>query len=189
MNEEYFEWLLNKAGVDDGDHGYSILCSVMHEMIFYPILEMDADRWEDGVRYRYEFAFWHENQDERAADILTEQLDDQLGGCTMLELVISLIDKMSFEMLDSQYEAGPGKWFEELIGNLGLDVYTNKEFMENEAAYFEVDQTLERVIFRKYNYNGEGGFFPLRRAEDDQRSTELIIQMNNYLAENYDILG
>lgn len=189
MNEEYFEWLLNKAGVDEEDNGYSILCSVMHEMIFYPILEMDADRWEDGVSYRYTFAFEHENRDEQAADILTEYLDDQLGGCTVLELVISLIDKMSYEMLDSQYEAGPGKWFEELICNLGLDVYTNHEFMENEAAYFEVDQILERVIFRKYDYNGEGGFFPLQSASEDQRDVELVIQMNNYLAENYDILG
>lgn len=189
MHDEYFEWLLMKIGVDQSDTGYSLLCSILHEMIFYPILEMDTDRWEDGVRYRYAFALAHEQNDTAAADLVADYLDDCLGGCTMLELMTSLAEKMSFELLDSQFEAGPGKWFEEMLGNLGLDIYTNREMMENEAAYFNVDTILETVVFRKYGYSGEGGLFPLQYPDEDQRNVELVIQMNQYIAENYDILG
>lgn len=176
MNEKYFEWLLNKAGVDD----YRCLCSILHEVIFYPIIEMDENRWEDGVKYRYDFA----NTMEEA-----EQINNELGGCTMFELILSLAEKMSFDMQGSVFEAGTGKWFEELIGNLGLDMYTDSEIMTNEDAYYEVTDILERVIFRRYKWNGEGGLFPLRDPDQDQRDVEIEIQRNLYLMENYDIFG
>lgn len=179
MNEEYFEWLLTKAGVDDGENGYRLLCQIMHEAIFYPLLEMDENRWEDGVAYRKEFA----------GDRGAYQLDAFLGGCTMLELIISLAEKISFEMQGSMFEAGTGKWFYEIIENLGLDIYTDTEIMTNENAFFEVDAILERVIFRKYSWTGEGGMFPLKNADEDQRTVEIEIQKNRYLMENYDIFG
>lgn len=186
MNEEYFEWLLNKVGVSAGGNDYSLLCSILHEMIFYPMLGMDENRWEDGVRYRMDFAM---QQDPVHCDLIAEGLDQTLGGCTALELMVSLAERISFEMMGSQYEAGPGKWFEEMIGNLGLDMYTNQELMDNENAYFAIEGIVERMIFRKYQYSGAGGLFPLCYPNEDQRETEIMIQMNNYLNENYDILG
>ena len=189
MNEGYFEWLLNKAGVSDDEDGFSYLCSILHEVIFHPTLEMDENRWEDGIRYRYEFASEKEGFGTDRANWVTNYLDDSIGGCTMLELILSLAEKMHFEMLDSQYDAGVGKWFEELLSNLGLDMYTNRELMENEAAYFEIDDILNKLIYRNYRYNGEGGLFPLRGPKEDQRDVEMLIQMNNYIIENYDILS
>lgn len=190
MNDEYFEWLLNIVGVDSADpNGYGLLCSILHEVIFHPILDMDENRWEDGVRYRFDFALAHEHGDQNAAELVADYLDDNLGGCTVLELIISLAEKICWEMEDSQYEAHAGKWFNEMIGNLGLDMYTNQELMDNEAAYFEVDAILERFVFRRYHYNGEGGLFPLQNPNEDQRDQEIAIQMNDYLMENYDILS
>ena len=189
MNEEYFEWLLNLIDVDKNDqNGYGLLCSILQEATFYPILEMDENRWEDGVQYRLDFASWNEHGDNEKALITANYLDDILGGCTMLELLISLAQRISIELEESIYEARPGKWFEEMLGNLGLDVYTNDELMNNEAAYFEVERILERFIFRRYRYNGEGGLFPLQNPQDDQREAEIEIQMNDYLMENYNIL-
>ena len=184
MNEQYLEWLLNRAEVNDDETGFSELCRVLHGVIFHPIMEMDENRWEDGVGYRVDFAEAHANSD----DILDE-LDAELGGCTMLELILSLAEKMWFELAESQYEAGVGKWFEELISNLGLDIYTNREMADNPDAETEVENILERMIFRRYHYDGRGGLFPLNYAEEDQRDAELTVQMNQYIAENYDILG
>ena len=175
MNGGYFGWLLDKEGVDDSETGYSYLCSVLHEIPFYAVIEMDENRWHDGIRLRDEFGL--------------DDNDDFLGGCTAMELILSMAEKLYFEMLDSQYEAGVGKWFEELIGNLGLDIYTNRELMENEHAYFEIDGIVNKFIARRYSWNGEGGLFPLQYPKEDQRHVELIIQMNNYIAENYDILS
>ena len=189
MNEEYFEWLLNLIDVNKEDqNGYGMLCSIMHDAIFHPILEMDENRWEDGVQYRFDFASWHEKGDSKKASMVADHLDDSLGGCTVLELLISLAEKISWEMEEGPYEARPAKWFEEMISNLGLDIYTNGELMGNEAAYFEVDAILENFVFRRYHYNGEGGLFPLQNPQEDQREVEIAIQKNDYLMENYDIL-
>jgi hypothetical protein len=138
---------------------------------------MDENRWEDGMRYRADFT---------SDDYELDQIDQELGGCTVLELILSLAEKMAYETAESRYEAGVGKWFEELISNLGLDIYTNQELIRNENAFFEVTKILEQFVFRKYSYNGEGGLFPLRYSDRDQREVELAIQMNQYIAENYD---
>lgn len=188
MNEGYFEWLLNKAGVDCGENGYSYLCSILHEVSYRPMLEMDDNRWHDGVQYRWDYAYSVERGSVNEAELAAGYLDDCLGDCTVLELMLSMAEKMRYETADSMYEAGVGKWFEELIGNLGLDIYTNRELTENENAYFEAEGIVQRFVYRKYDWNGEGGLFPLRFAREDQRKVELIIQMNNYLAENYDVL-
>lgn len=189
MNEEYFEWLLNLIDIDKDDPlGYGMLCSILKDRIFYPIIDMDENRWEDGVRYRYDFALIHEQGDPNAAITVADYLDELLGGCSMLEMMIALAEQIHWELEESPYDACPGKWFEEMLGNLGLDIYTNQELMENEAAYFEVEAIVEKLIFRHYHYNGEGGLFPLRDPDEDQRETEIAIQMNRYLMENYDIL-
>lgn len=190
MNEKdaYLEWLLNKLGIGTDATGYSMLASILQDTVFYPIVEMDENRWEDGVHYRVEYANLRYPDDQQAADALADILDDSIGGCTALELICSLCEKIAFELMDSQFEAGLGKWFEELIANLGLDIYTNNELMENEAAYFEVEGILEKWIFRRYHYNGEGGLFPLIDPPDDMRQMELIIQMNYWLMENYNVL-
>lgn len=177
----YFEWLLNRAGVGSGEYSYTYLCNILHDFTFYPQIEMDENRWEDGLRYREEYST------ETGMD--AKALNDILGGCTVLELILSLAEKMHYETLDSIHEAGTEVWFEELISNLGLDMYTNRELMENENAYFEVEKILHRFLSRRYSRNGEGGLFPLRHPVCDQRHVELAIQMNDYIAENYDVLG
>jgi len=189
MKESYFRWLLNRAGVSDGDSGYVYLCNIMYEVAFVPLLPMDENRWQDGLRYRWDYADELEGEGTRASDLTAGYLDDSLGGCTVLELLVSLAEKMAYETQESLYSAGPGKWFEELIGNLGLDMYTNRELMENEQAYFEAEGILQKFVYRRYAYDGEGGLFPLRNPREDQRRVELSIQMNDYIAENYDVLG
>ena len=46
---------------------------------------------------------------------------------------------------------------------------------------------IDTVNLRKIGWDGEGGIFPLQCPREDQRSVELIIQMNDYIEENYDI--
>lgn len=179
--EDYFDWLCKRAGVVGDDSGYVYLCRIMHDYEFEPLLEMDWNRWQDGISLRDQFSI------ETGADILT--VDQATGDCTCLELVLSLAERMRYELQDSPYEAGTDRWFLELIGNLGLDIFTNHTLREDENAYFEAQAILRRFVNRKYEYSGEGGLFPLLYPATDQRKEELLIQMNSYLAENYDVLG
>jgi hypothetical protein len=190
MNEEYFEWLLNIIGIDPEDqNGYGLLCSQLMDTAFYPILEMDENRWEDGIRYRYLYAMEKENGDAYRAGMLSDHLDDIIGGCSVLELMIAMADRMRCELEGSRYEANTGYWFRVLLGNLGLDIYTNNEYLCNEAAFFDVEKIVEKMVFRKYGFDGRGGLFPLQNPNSDQSKEEIATQMNNYLLENYDILG
>ncbi len=188
MNESYFEWLLNKVGVTDDEDGYSYLCAILHEVLFHPLIDMDENRWMEARRYRWDYAVEHGYEEVWQQDEMANQIDESIGGCTVFELLISLAEKMQFETEDGPYDANLAKWFNELIFNMGLKAYTNKEFNMNEAAYFEAEDKINKMIFRQYRATGEGGLFPLRYPKQDQRGVELAIQLNNYLAENYDIL-
>lgn len=190
MNDEYLNWLLHYIGVNPGHNtDYGLLCSQLLDTAFYPILEMDENRWEDGIRYRYLYAMDKENGDANRAGMLSDHLDDILGGCSVLELMIAMADRMRYEMEGSMYEADVSYWFRQLIGNLGLDIYTNHEYLCNEAAFFDVESIVEKMVFRKYGFDGRGGLFPLQKPTSDQSREEIATQMNNYLLENYDILG
>jgi hypothetical protein len=48
-----------------------------------------------------------------------------------------------------------------------------------------VQDIMDTVIYRKYDPDGSGGFFPLTRSDDDQTRIELWYQMNAYIEELY----
>ena len=107
--------------------------------------------------------------------------------CSMLELLVVLVRRLNYELLDSQYEADIWKWTEELLANAGLSQFVNARFEADEHASEHVTQILKDIIYRQYGFDGEGGFFPLKCPRYDQRNVELLIQMNNYIEENYDM--
>jgi hypothetical protein len=79
-------------------------------------------------------------------------------------------------------------WTAELMENAGLATFRNDIFeTDPEGAERKIHVILHDIIYRKYMWNGHGGFFPVQYPEMDQRNVELLVQMNNYLAENYDI--
>lgn len=92
----------------------------------------------------------------------------------MLEMLIGLSRRLSFEA-----EGEPREWFWELIENIGL-THTNDQIYDEKIAE-EIDEALDRVIWRKYLPNGRGGLFPLDHADRDQRTVEIWYQLNSYL--------
>ena len=176
---QYFEWLTEQAMIDtEGRDGYSMLCRKLFSSRFTATNDMDQNRVEEAMALREE---WN-------GDILPEEIEPY-DTCNMLELLIVMARRMTYEMYDSQYEAGTGKWFQELIGNCRLDEFTNGYFDDYGEEYGQemVDEILDKIIRRRYGWDGEGGLFPLMYPQYDQRRAELITQMNNYLEENYDI--
>ena len=184
IKTEYLCSLMNRVGLEaEGNDGYLRLCETLQEIEFLPQTAMDENRCEECRNLRTDFACT-ECEDEYTADIL-DGIYGENG--TMLELLIVLAEKMAFEMSDSEFEAHPRKWFTEMLVNCGLDKACTNEDFEKEGTEETVKDAMATVIFRKTGWDGEGGLFPLLYPQYDQRHVELVIQMNNYLEENYDI--
>jgi hypothetical protein len=99
--------------------------------------------------------------------------------CSFLEMLIALARRASFES-----SGEPGDWFWHFLKTLGIDQYSDLRY--NRHVMNEIHLKVEKIIYRRYERNGDGGLFPLRNARKDQRRVELWEQMSEYLLEgNY----
>lgn len=185
MNKtDYLCWLMNQCQLEaEGPDGYLHLCDILHRTYFLSMIEFDENRTEEGKMLRDEW------MDTEGGD--TSALEDLIPySCTMLELILVMARRMAYEMMDSQYEAGVGKWVQELLENAGLATFRN-DYFETDPDYQEsrIRAILKDIIYHRYARTGEGGFFPLYTVVPavPQPESELLTQMNNYLAANYDI--
>jgi hypothetical protein len=92
----------------------------------------------------------------------------------MLELVVGLSRRLAFE-------AGgePHYWFWRLLENIGVAGYSDDRSIPEQR----IRKILDGVNNRTYKRNGLGGFFPLKRADRDQRKVELWYQLSAYVLE------
>lgn len=183
LTTEYLCYLMNRAHIDaEGRNGYLSLSRTLMGCSFFPILDMDENRCYECRELREDFA--DEYDEEEAGDIL-DGLYGEYG--TMMELMVVMAEKMKYDLDDSEYEAGTGKWFREMLQNCGLLMCVNERYEQDEGYENEVKDVLDTIIYRKYGWDGEGGLFPVRCPKHDQRYAELVVQMNDYIEENYDI--
>lgn len=169
LDQLYLEWLYSQVSSvrrKDPSHTYWELFRQLFTKEFIWLIPNDDNRVQDGKDLRYEFI-----RECRIDNVDHDWLD---LGCSMLELLVSLARTLSFEDDNS-----PRKWFWEMLHNIGLADYNDRVPIPRGV----VDDTLDRVIFRTYKYNGHGGLFPLRRPQTDQRDVELWYQLNAYLLE------
>ena len=160
-----------------GPGGYLHLCEVLQDCAFMTLVKMDENRREEAIELRFE-----------ASGDIQGIIDGPFHyTCSVLELLVILVRRMNYEMLDSQYESGIGRWTSEIFANACIDGFTNARFEADENAENELKEIISDIVYRRYGFDGEGGFFPLKHPVHDQRHLELLTQMNDYLAENYDI--
>jgi hypothetical protein len=174
LDHQYFEWLLRQVAEPDVEvpslsNRNLLLLIFRMEFNWMPGIHKDENRVKDGKALRYEFV-----RSESPVGVPPEWMN---LGCSMLELMIGLARRM-VEMAEGE----PTFWFWQLVENLGLRHYTDD--VEIDTA--DVDETLNRVVFRRYHYDGEGGLFPLKYPEADQRTVELWYQMSSWILENYE---
>jgi hypothetical protein len=171
ISHVYFEWLYSHiASLQARNPSRTVwaLAQQLYTKEFIWLVPNDDNRISDGKDLRYKFL---EEEGLALADVDPYWLDE---GCSMLEMLIALSQRLSFEA-----DEVPAKWFWEMMDNLDLSHYSDSVYNEEMADL--VDETLDRVIWRTYSPNGDGGLFPLRRARKDQRKVELWYQLNEYL--------
>lgn len=128
----------------------------------------DDNRVEDGKELRYEFL------DEEGFDQVDPAWLDL--GCSMFEMLVALSRRAAFDSSGS-----PAQWFWVFIDNLGFREFTDSRWCRRVERV--ASDSIDRVIFRTYEFDGRGGIFPLRHATTDQRKVELWYQMSAYLLE------
>jgi hypothetical protein len=169
LDELYFKWLYGQVGsikLKNPSRTYWALLRQLFTKEFVWIIPNDDNRLEDGRDLRQEF------MQEQKVDVDPQWLD---LGCSMLEMLIALSRRLSFED-----DTPADEWFWTLIENLGLRSFSDKNLV---AADF-VDEVLDDVIWRTYDSDGKGGLFPLKNPGGDQRDIEIWYQLSAYLIEN-----
>jgi hypothetical protein len=170
LDELYLQWLYSQVGSVKNRNPSRSYWKILRKLFtkeFVWIVPNDDNRAEDGRDLRLEFL---EEYDVRDADATWMRL-----GCSMLELLIGLSRRLSFEA-----EGEPSSWFWKLMENLDLERYNDNTPFSDAA----IDELLDRVIWRTYRRNGAGGLFPLKRTREDQRQVEIWYQLCAYLLED-----
>lgn len=171
--DQYFEWLyglVSSVRNRNPARSHWHLLRKFYSTEFTWFVPNDDNRWAEGIDLRHEWI-----HTKRIEDVDNDWLE---LGCSVLEMLIALARRVSFES-----EGTPAQQFWKLVQNLELDRYTDDIYEISIAE--EVEDTLDRLIRRTYGRDGTGGLFPLRRARRDQRRIELWYQMSDYLLEKY----
>lgn len=171
LDERYLGWLYSL--VEPSRQRYSAdywkLCQHLYNTEFGWFIHNDDNRMEDGRELRLEFFHVTGGEDE-----IWQMMD-----ASILEVLIALARRIGFEQ-----DQAPGPWFWFMITNLGLIHYEDSRWTHSTRR--RVDAVTEMLINRTYRPNGQGGLFPLRHPNEDQREVEIWYQMSAYLLENMD---
>ena len=176
IQNAYFEWMIRL--VCDGKYSRRLswrkLFRLLHETEFIYILEMDANRADDGTDLRYRFAY--------EAHLDAKEVETALDNrpCSLLEMMVALAQRCEEHITDDP-ESGnrTGKWFFEMIESLGLLEMDDESFDKVAAA-----DILVRFMRREYLPSGQGGLFTIGSDRYDMRTAEIWYQMMWYLNEN-----
>jgi hypothetical protein len=172
LDELYIQWLYRQVApirLKNPARTYWALVRHLFTKEFVWLIPNDDNRQEDGRDLRREFV----------EDMGVDADPEWMGvGCSMLEMLIGLSRRLSFEA-----EGESRGWFWELLENLGLRHITDKHYNTEPGQDDLIEETLDTVIWRTYETDGQGGLFPLQETEQDQTDVELWYQLSYYLLE------
>ncbi len=164
IDHEYYDWLTSQVEIPNGK-SYNAVFERMHSIEFVWTVPNDDNRVQDGLDLRYEFL--------NGRDLKFNTTS--LTGVTLLEVLIALSRRVAFTAGGDQE-----KWAWQLLKNLQLH---KKSDPLTEAGIAKVNDILDTLIWRTYQRDGRGGFFPLNHPEEDQTKVEIWYQMNAYAIE------
>ena len=135
LDELYFTWLYSQVGtvrLKNPSRTHWSLLRQLFKKEFIWIVPNDDNRVGDGRDLRHEFLHEKELDDEVTVDWLEL-------GCSMLEMLIGLSRRLSFEA-----DGEPQNWFWTLLDNVGLEIFSDSLHTPEQ----EVDEILDRIIWR-----------------------------------------
>ena len=168
-DEPYYEWLISQIEFPKSfKKSFYELLEYLHQTEFIWIIDGDDNRIQDGKDLRIEFVNKHDVPN------LFPELEFK-EYVSVLEIIIAVSRIVEFI---AGGEA-PG-WAWRLIDNLRLNNFYDPLNKYKRTQLYEI---LETLIWRTYERNGQGGFFPLISPEEDQTKIEIWYQLNAYVSE------
>lgn len=168
----YYDWLVYNVAPDYHlREKYSKLFFALYSTEFFWVVPRDRNRALDGQDLRNRF-----EQD-------TGLYCDKYGPCCCFEMIFALAIRCENELMymyDSDSEDQTERWFWMVIENLGLDIYDDEFFQEE-----EVDYVLYRFMSRDYGPDLEFCAFPLTNYISNYEKIELTYQLNYYIKEKF----
>lgn len=172
LKEKYFDWMCELVRHNERRGSYLKLLRYLDSADFQYSIEMDGNRFEDGINLRYRFGY----DNDYLPSLIANSLD--VKPCSVLEMMIALSIRCEEIMDAPEKENQTGEWFFNMIDNLGLTDMTDSRF--NREYCF---QTVERFLEREYEPNGKGGLFTVKKPKTDMRNVEIWYQMMWYINE------
>lgn len=165
---DYFDWLVDQIIGDKDIEQYHELLWYMFEREFTWIIERDQNRAADGVALRDRY-FEEMSISEAISD------DIAVRPCSFLEFLIGISSRFSSQFCDPD-DQRVDLCFWELMENVNLVEKLGK-------VGKNYDEIIDIILERKYDKDGTGGLFPLRKPAKNQRSVEIWYQLQAYLME------
>lgn len=171
MDDRYFKWLLEKVTANLSNFRYWKLSEWLFNEPFTWSIRNDENRAEDGIALRKEYI------------LNGKKISDELmnSPCSVLEMLIALSVRCDRDILGDPDVYKGGKLFWIMINNLGLDVYDDAWFEED-----DVGDIIDIWLKRRFDTRGNGSIFPCQKPCQNQRKVEIWIQMYQFLNENFD---
>lgn len=174
LEGQYLDWLCERVE----SHKAHVRCErelleVLYGKDFHPLIPNDDNREADGIALRECFGL----ETDRVG------IEDRMGWpCTLLEMLIALAERMDYILNDLSRSNRTAKWFWLIVGNLKLEEYCPEDQNADDIMRRN-NRKLRKFLNRKYDYDGNGGLFPLDNPDKDQRNVELWYQMQEYVME------
>lgn len=165
----YFVWLVSQISIPT-KRDYFQLFEIMHNTEFHWTISNDDSRISDGEHLRKDYFRF----------VLEEPYEEGALGLefvTFLEVFVALSRRLAWVMSDQGNEP---YWAWRLIKNLRLNKQSDP-LSPKQVEY--VQEVLYNVIWRQYDRQGNGGFFPLERTTNDQTKIDIWYQMQEYSME------
>ena len=171
MDDRYFEWLLKKVTNNLKTFKYWKLSEWLFNEPFVWSIRNDENRAVDGLGLRREYISTGQTLSRNIAD----------RPCSILEMLIALSIRCDQDILGDPDVYKGGKLFWIMIDNLGLDVYDDQWFKEDDVA-----DIIDIWLSRRFDTRGNGSIFPCQKPCQNHRKVEIWVQMCDYLNENFD---
>lgn len=174
IDEPYFEWLKSQIEFPRTfKKTFEILIWRLHNKEFVWVVPGDDNRIQDARDLREKFE--HEIDTSVFVGYFYKDY------VSILEIIITLSKDLEFVASGLAPE-----WAWRLIDNLGLNNFYDPL---TKPKLIQLDEILERLIWRTYDRDGRGGFFPLLDPKEDQTKVELWYQLNAYVNEIVQVEG
>lgn len=173
--KRYIDYLFDIVGRSDT---HESLIKHLLATEFYSLVPNDDNRGIDGEQLREKFKL--------ELGVKADPLSLPDIGCSVLEMLIALSLRIEFDLYGGPYEKDSSDWFWVLIDNLDMTRFDNFAYRKQENVEL-LEEKLDILLERQYDFAGFGGVFPLNNPQEDQRKVEIWYQMSSWIIENYPI--